>query len=57
MKKAAVQNPDGRVMARLFARDLNEVISASETQNLGTTPSSADTTVSEAATSERTFES
>jgi hypothetical protein len=57
MKKAAVQNPDGRVMARLFARDLNEVISASETQNLGTTPSSADTTVSEAATSERTYES
>lgn len=58
MKKAAPQNLEGRVMARLFARDLREIISASEdTQNLGTTPSTADTTASEAATSERAFES
>jgi hypothetical protein len=52
MKKASVGKPAGRVLARVFARDLEEVIGSTEHQDLGTTPKNLDTTASEAATSE-----
>lgn len=49
------KNPEvkDRVLARVFAKDLKEIIAAADDyKDLGTTPSDGDSTASEAATSE-----